>query len=527
MQNARVFYDRYKGDLIQKNKTLPVNSAQFSDIMYNVKIKHKNAYQTMCVFYLPRRKYDEKELRELINSRQKNELYGDLKRIYDTTEDTRLKDECAKKINAMAYGHRVDRLEAVKTKIYAEMKKAQEVEQRTHTALHTNTVQKAYRESIASLTKGLDITGSFSQLPRNAIKEMLSKPWLGSNYSSRIWNNNDQFIRKVQTVVENGVTNGHSVSRMADKLTSFIAEPCQGQRYIAERLVRTETAHIHQEADFKAYEDLEIKKYKYLATLDYATCELCQPLDGRTFNVSDRAEGVNAPVMHPRCRCTTTFDMNYVQRRARDPLTGRNSIIDGNITYSQWKASLTAEQKAALELARKKDSRKAADKLQHVQYQKVLGRKVVPQSFDKFQELKYNNKERWEFIKLDYRRQNKLIQDPSLTLPNAKTATADDRKFTNYLFGGTNKEGLAKGKAFESRFGYNINNYKELKSEILKKADKYPVKVKNSDVHGVGYEQKIVLYGYKNKPANVVIGWKEKEGKTWLTSAYIKEVGRK
>ena len=131
-------------------------------------------------------------------------------------------------------------------------------------------------------------------------------------------------------------------------------------------------------------------------------------MSGETGNktaakLADRAEGVNAPVMHPRCRCTTTFDMDYVQRRAREPLTGRNSIIDGNITYSQWKESLTAEQKAALELARKKDSRKAADKLQHAQYQKVLGRKVVPQSFDKFQEIKYNDIERWKDLKGAYR----------------------------------------------------------------------------------------------------------------------------
>ena len=205
-------------------------------------------------------------------------------------------------------------------------------------------------------------------------------------------------------------------------------------------------------------------------------------------------------------------------------MTGRNSIIDGNITYSQWKASLTAEQKAALELARKKDSRKAADKLQHVQYQKVLGRKVVPQSFDKFQELKYNNKERWEFIKLDYRRQNKLIQDPSLTLPNAKTATADDRKFTNYLFGGTNKEGLAKGKAFESRLGYNIDNYKDLKAEILSKAKEYPVAYKGNNGHGDKYEQKIIVYGSKDTPANVIVGWLVEKNNTKMTSTYIKEV---
>jgi len=255
-------------------------------------------------------------------------------------------------------------------------------------------------------------------------------------------------------------------------------------------------------------------------------------MSGETGNktaakLADRAEGVNAPVMHPRCRCTTTFDMNYVQRRARDPLTGRNSIIDGNVTYSQWKESLTAEQKSALDLAKKKNGNGARDKLQHVQYQKVLGRKVVPQSFDKFQDLKYNDTERWKFIKLDYSRQNELIQNPNMALPNAKDATIADEKFTQYLFDGSHPEGLAKGKIFTERLGYDINNYQDLKAAILCKAEKYPVKYKGNNGHGDRYEQKIILYGSKDTPANVVVAWfVEDENKTRMASTYIKEVNR-
>ena len=44
---------------------------------------------------------------------------------------------------------------------------------------------------------------------------------------------------------------------------------------------------------------------------------------------------------------------------------------------------------------------------------------------------------------LDYERQNKLIMHPELKLPNAEKATADDRKFTGYLFNPNNAEGWA------------------------------------------------------------------------------------
>ena len=171
-----------------------------------------------------------------------------------------------------------------------------------------------------------------------------------------------------------------------------------------------------------------------------------------------------------------------------------------------------------------KTADKLADKVQYVKYRNALGLKTMPSSFDKFQDLKYNDVERWRFIKLDYKRQNELKQNPELALPNANKATADKRKFTEYLFGGNNEKGLAKGRAFTSRLGYDINNYKGLQKEILKKADKYPAIKKETDIYGTKYEQKIILYGNKEKPANVIVGWKEHDGKTWLTSAYIKEL---
>lgn len=302
-------------------------------------------------------------------------------------------------LSARAYTARRERYRAVEKEIYARIKAVAA----DAIPIIEDSLKNAYMESyygmIDDIAEGLNVGINFSILNDRAINAAVSAKWHGERFSERIWKHTDKLAEEAQALVVKALMSGEAGNKTAAKL----AERFEVNKFRAVTLVRTETAHIHQEADFKAYEDLEIKKYKYLATLDYATCELCQPLDGRTFNVSDRAEGVNAPVMHPRCRCTTTFDMNYVQRRARDPLTGRNSIIDGNVTYSQWKESLTTEQKSALDLAKKKNSNRTRDKLQHTQYQKVLGRKVVPQSFDKFQELKYNDKERWGEIKNAYR----------------------------------------------------------------------------------------------------------------------------
>lgn len=189
---------------------------------------------------------------------------------------------------------------------------------------------------------------------------------------------------------------------MANKLLDYVAVEGTGQRYITERLVRTETAHIHAMADMQAYKDLGIEEYRYLATLDYLTCETCQPLDGKVFKLSEAREGINYPTMHPRCRCTTTMNIDISSRRARNPATGRNEIIDGSTTYSEWIESLTLEQKTALELSRKKNSNRTADKLQFAEYKNRLGRENIPKTLDLFLETKYNKFDEYNRLKKSY-----------------------------------------------------------------------------------------------------------------------------
>ncbi|MCC8169704.1 MAG: minor capsid protein, partial [Oscillospiraceae bacterium] len=101
--------------------------------------------------------------------------------------------------------------------------------------------------------------------------------------------------------------------------------------------------------------------------------------------------------------------------------------------------------------------------------------------------MKYTDSEKWKFMKLDYSRQNTLINHPEYALPNADTAIADSRKFTEYLFSSNNAKGWSKGQAFTSRLGYDKNNYLELKNEILTKAGKYPSTYKGSSIYGNKY----------------------------------------
>lgn len=425
-------------------------------------------------------------------------------------------------LSVRAYASRIERYKAASTVIYSRIKKLASEETKALEKSLKNTYKESYYGLVDDTAKGLDVGINFSVLNDNAIDEAVGAKWHGKRFSERIWEDTDRLAAKSQELITKALMTGESNTKTSRKLADLF----EAEKYHATTLVRTETAHIHAKADLKAYKDLGIEEYKYLATLDYKTCSRCQPLDGMVFKRSEAKEGVNFPTMHPRCRCTTTVNMDYKSRRARNLLTGKNEIVDGSLTYNDWINGLTTEEKNALDIARKKDSNRAADKVQYEKYKNVLGTKVVGRSFDKWQNTKYNDKEKYSFIELDYARQVKLINNPSLALPNAKKVTADDRKFTEYLFGGVNEKGLSKGRAFTSRLGYDIDNYTELKQEIIKGAEKYISVYKGTDSFGDKHEQKMVLYGKKDKPANVIIGWKVKDDKTWMTSAYIKEVDK-
>ena len=64
--------------------------------------------------------------------------------------------------------------------------------------------------------------------------------------------------------------------------------------------MQTEHSYVMNEASKYTYEDLNIGKYEFLATLDKRTCKDCGKLDGKVFNLKDAITGLNYPPLHPR-----------------------------------------------------------------------------------------------------------------------------------------------------------------------------------------------------------------------------------
>lgn len=312
-------------------------------------------------------------------------------------------------LSVRAYAARKERYEAVKAVIYARIKKVavKEIEKLSER------LQAVYKESyygvIDDSAKQFDVGINFAILNENAIHAAVSTKWHGKQFSERVWDNTDRLATTAQNLVVKSLMSGEAWSKTAEKLSTTF----QVEKYNATRLIHTESSHIHAMADLKAYEDIGAEQYRYLATLDYRTCERCQQWDNMVLPLSEAREGYNYPVLHPLCRCTTTIAVDLKNRRARDPLTGKNDIVDGSVTYQEWYNSLSDEQKEALKLAKRKDSNKTSDKLQHAKYVKVLGTKEVPRSFDKWIDIRYNDSEKYSELKSKYR--NAIVSQSRLT----------------------------------------------------------------------------------------------------------------
>lgn len=139
----------------------------------------------------------------------------------------------------------------------------------------------------------------------------------------------------------------------------FLDEDFTRLRIMAERILHTSCGDYEESTlsacfdtfkrlmsstrDLRDYFDEDISFYRFLASLDGRTCEVCGALDGKVFPVSEAKIGINYPPMHNECRCTTVAvmsseELSNLQRRARNPKTGEKMLVPANMTYKEWKS---------------------------------------------------------------------------------------------------------------------------------------------------------------------------------------------
>lgn len=263
-----------------------------------------------------------------------------LKTLLTKSETAKLWDELkAKGLDKYVKGNykaRISRLEKLQAQIYAKAKEIYPAEQLEQTMCYRGVINDSYYKAIYDTQMGTGFDFAFSNLDDNMVTALLNENWSGKHYSQRIWKNTDILAESLSEILGGAMLSGQSIA----KTSRQVRERFGVGKYYAERLVRTETNHFNNEADAMAYEEMDVEKYVFLATLDTRTSAICQSLDNKVFELKKRQVGVNYPPLHPNCRSKTRAYMGEeiektLKRRARNPVTNENEII-GNISYSEW-----------------------------------------------------------------------------------------------------------------------------------------------------------------------------------------------
>ena len=202
-----------------------------------------------------------------------------------------------------------------------------------------------YEKTSYDIDKFFGFSTGFEGLNYKKLNSAIHQRWLGMNYSDRIWNNKGKLLDQINTTFLQGVAQGHNSKKIAESMAKNMGTSYHN----CERLARTECAYIAGEATLQGYKDRGTEKYKFDATLDDRTSDICQSLDGEVFDVKEAQAGVNYPPMHPNCRSTTIpyFEPDDIdkmfdeaQRVARDE-NGELYYVPASMTYKEWKQMLT------------------------------------------------------------------------------------------------------------------------------------------------------------------------------------------
>lgn len=267
---------------------------------------------------------DVNTLKQLLTKKETSKVFKELKaKGYDKY----IKDN---------YKSRITRLEQLKAQIYMKAKDVYTEEELINHKCYGEVYKNSYYRAIYDTQMGTGLDFGFSTIDNNLIETLLNEHWSGKNYKARVWGNTDILAESVSELIGGAILSGQSLS----KTTQQIRERFGVGKYYAERLIRTETNHFYNEADAMAYEEMGVDKYVFVAVLDNRTSRMCQDMDNVVKDYKDKEVGVNFPPLHPNCRSTTRGYLGeeaerHLQRRARDPKTGKSELI-GNMSYKEW-----------------------------------------------------------------------------------------------------------------------------------------------------------------------------------------------
>lgn len=129
-------------------------------------------------------------------------------------------------------------------------------------------------------------------------------------------------------------------------------------------------------------------------------------MDGKHFPTKDFEPGVTAEPFHVNCRTTTcpyfNDEFSLGERAARDE-NGEVYYVPSDMTYPEWKEKYVKDSEENIEKPANKSYNYNRDYEQYERYKNVIETSYMPDTFEEFQRLKYEDKAAYGKLKHSYR----------------------------------------------------------------------------------------------------------------------------
>lgn len=246
--------------------------------------------------------------------------------------------EWAKQLEKASSLYHVERYQALLVNIQQQIEVVTGNELDTLDKFLSDQYKANYYQTAFEIQKGFGVGFDLMKIDDKKVANLIKQPWTldARTFSDRIWTDKQLLVGNVDKILTQGMISGEGYVKTAKKLQDAMGT----QMYKAKRIVVTESAFFSSRSQQDCFNDLGVKKYEIVATLDSKTSEQCQFFNGKVFDMKDFKAGVTAPPLHVNCRSTTScyFDEDFgipEMRAARDS-NGKTIMVPANMSYKEW-----------------------------------------------------------------------------------------------------------------------------------------------------------------------------------------------
>lgn len=171
-------------------------------------------------------------------------------------------------------------------------------------------VEQFYNAAQKEVERQAGILGETVVMSKEDIMNLVNAGFPIGDFSDNIWKDKQRLQKELSRIIRQAIMLGESSQRRAREL----AKACNSSMYSARRILRTEVGQIQIAQQKSSYEQHGVEMYQIITEpMGNRPCELCSRFgnpgssidDAPIYKVSEMVSGINSPLFHPNCRCST------------------------------------------------------------------------------------------------------------------------------------------------------------------------------------------------------------------------------